>query len=188
MKKIFDSKEELHFSWYLEQLKNAKYISHWERCDTSYSLTMGVKHKYIKPMKKVEDKTLEQSILLGSSYNPDFVIHWNEKALGVFLSILNKTEGKITTPFICDDEQLITIVETKADFDMKNMTRIAINNIKFVYEKYNVYINMVKLPKFFEETFTPDRYLMTDKSFQPRKFKKGFNVRTLREFITTLSK
>jgi len=186
--KQFDSKEELHFSWFLEQLKKAKYINHWERCETSYQLTGGVKHSYIKPMKKVEDKQMEQSILLGSSYNPDFIVYWEPKALGIFLSILNKSEGKITTPFICDDDQLITIIETKADFDMKNMTRIAINNIKFVYEKYNVYINMVKLPKFFNETFTPDRYLMTDKSFTPRKFKKNFNVRTLREFTDSLRK
>jgi hypothetical protein len=187
MKNKFDSQEELHFSWYLEHLKDCRYINHWEKNETSYELCKSLKHKYIKPMKRVKDKVMEQTIMHGSSYNPDFTIYWEPKAIGIFVSILDKTKGKITTPFICDDDQLISIVETKADFDRGNMTRLAINNIKFVYEKYNVYINMVKIPSFFGKTFTPNRYFMTDKTFQPRKMKHK-NVRTLREFVKSIQK
>ena len=186
MKNKFDSKEELYFSWWLEQLKAGKYINHWEKNETSFNLFGGLVHSYIKPMKKVDDKILTQTILHPSSYNPDFTIYWEPKAIGIFVSKMHSTKGKITTPFLCSDDELISIIETKADFDRNNMTRLAVNNIKFVYEKYKVYINMVKLPSLFNKTFTPDRYLMTDRTFKPRKLKYK-NVRTLREFINTLS-
>jgi len=181
----FDSKEELYFSWYLDQLKASKYINHWERNETSYSLTKGLAHQYTKPMKKVADKALEQTILAPSEYTPDFIIYWEDKAIGTFVSVLNATKGKIDTPFICELPELVSIVETKADFDRNNMSRLAVNNIKFVYEIYSVYINMVKLPGLFNKTFTPDRFLMTDKTFTPRKLNYK-NVRTLREFTQSL--
>jgi hypothetical protein len=185
MKHTFDSKEELYFSWFLDQLKASRYINNWERNETSYNLFGGLVHSYVKPMKRVEDKILTQTILQPSSYTPDFIIYWEPKAIGIFVSKMHSTKGKITTPFLCTEDELISVVETKADFDRNNMTRLANNNIKFVYEKYRVYIDMVKLPSLFNKTFTPDRFLMTDKTFQPRKLKYK-NVRTLREFIISL--
>lgn len=185
MKHTFDSKEELYFSWWLDQLKAKGYVNRWERNEASWSLTKGLKHTYIKPMKRVENKVMEQTILAPSEYTPDFTIYWEPKAIGIFVSELFNTVGKIETPFICQLPELISIVETKADFDRNNMSRLAMNNIKFVYENYQVYINMTKLPSLFNKTFTPDRYLMTDRTFKPRKLKYK-NVRTLREFINTL--
>lgn len=184
MKNNFDSKEELYFSWWLDQLKASKYINRWERNEKSYTLFSGLEHDYIKPMKRVEDKRVVQTILQPSVYTPDFIIYWENKAIGKFVSILQKHDGKIKTPFICDD-YLMSVVETKADFDRNNMSRLANNNIKFVYSKYKVYIDMVKLPSLFNKTFTPDRYLMTDRTFKPRKLNYK-NVRTLREFAVSL--
>ena len=191
MKNNFDSKEELYFSWYLDELKRQRYINHWQRNETSYNLFGGLVHSYIKPMKRVEDKILTQTILQPSSYTPDFIIYWEPKAIGIFVSKESKTVGKIITPFLCTDDELISIVETKGTFDMGNMTRLANNNIKFVYEKYQVYINMVKVPTIFKHTFTPERYLFTDKSMQPRKInygtkKKPIGPRTLSQFKESL--
>ena len=61
------------------------------------------------------------------------------KANNIFVQEINKGNKKITTPFICD-EQGVSIVETKGSFDRSNMTRLAINNIKFLYQKYNIYV------------------------------------------------
>jgi len=185
MKNNFDSKEELYFSWYLEMLKARGYVNRWEKTEVAYHLTHGLEHEYIKPMKRVDDKVLKQTILSPSLYTPDFIIYWNPKAIGIFVSKLRGTKEKIETVFICQDDEMISIVETKADFDRNNMSRLAVNNIKFVYEKYQVYINMVKLPGLFNKTFTPDRYLMTDKTFKPRSLNYK-NVRTLSEFIKSL--
>lgn len=184
MKNKFDSKEELHFSWWLDQLKAAKYIKHWECNDYSFPLFGGLVHSYIKPMKRVEDKIMTQTILKPSVYTPDFIIYWEPKAIGIFASMMHSTEGKIETLFLCDKD-LKSTVETKGNFDRNNMTRLAINNIKFVYEKYQIYIDLIKLPGLFNQTFTPDRYFMTDKTFKPRTLNYK-NVRTLREFIKSL--
>lgn len=179
----FDSNEEWHFSWFLEELKGRNFIDRWEKIETSYELTSGVKHTYIKPMKRVDDKILEQTILSPSIYTPDFKIYWNKKAYGIFVQEINVGKNKIKTPFICDSEG-ISIIETKGNFDRSNMTRLAVNNIKFVYEKYNVYVNLIKVPNIFKKTFTPDRFLMTDKTFKPRSI--DYEVRTLSEFIKSI--
>lgn len=179
----FDSEEEMYFSWYLEELKKTGYIEKWARfedVEESYELTDGLVHKYIKRMKRVEDKMLDQTILAPSIYTPDFKIWWTHKALRVFVTDINiHWESKITTPFICQDR--VSVIETKGNFDHKNMTRLANNNIKFVYEKFGVYINMVKVPDIFNKTFTPNRYLLTDRTMKARKINYK-NVRTLREF------
>jgi hypothetical protein len=191
----FDSKEELHFSWYLNELRNAGYINKWDKFENvndPYPLTEGLAHKYIKPMKRVEDKELYQTILAPSVYTPDFKIWWTPKARGIFVTDLNiYSKEKITTPFICQDG--ISIVETKGTFDMGNMTRLANNNIKFVYQKFGVFINMIKVPTIFKNTFTPDRYLLTYKSFKARKInygtkKKYIGPRTLSAFKNQIQK
>jgi len=188
MKNNFDSKEELYFSWWLDQLKASKYINRWERNEASYSLTDGLYHEYIVPMKRVPDKTKSQTILAPSVYTPDFIIYWERKAIGKFVQIYRDEADpytKLTTPFLCEAGQLISVVETKADFDKNNMTRLAKNNIKMVFKLYNVYIDLVKLPSLFNKTFTPDRFLFTDKSLKTRKINYK-NVRTLREFAVSL--
>ena len=179
----FDSNEEKYFSWYLEELKGRGYINRWEKIETSYELTDGLSHTYIKKMKKVNDKELIQTILAPSSYTPDFKIYWNKKAYGIFVEEVNVTKNKIKTEFICDSEG-ISIVETKATFDMGNMTRLVTLNIKFLYYRYNIYVNLIKVPTIFKNTFTPDRYLMTDKTFKPRTIK--YAVRSLSKFINEI--
>ena len=182
IKDEFDSKEELYFSWYLNELRNAGYIDKWdkfENVDVAYPLTEGLTHKYIKPMKRVEDKILEQVILNPSSYTPDFKIWWTPKARGIFVTDLNwGITIKINTPFICQDG--ISIIETKGNHDNNNMTRLANNNIKFVYQKFGVFINMIKVPTIFKNTFTPNRYLLTDITLKARTIHYG--PRTLSAF------
>lgn len=182
----FQSNEELHFSWYLDELKAKGYIDEWKKNEQSFELTKGLSLKYVVPMKKVANKTKEQTILHPSIYTHDFSIYWNKKAIGLFITDIDVvSDNKLTTPFI--SHGLISYIETKAEFDRGNMTRLAINNIKFVYEKFHIYINIIKVPKIFEKTFTPDRYLMTDKTFKPRTIRYK-NVKTIREFIKSIQK
>lgn len=185
-KNIFDSKEELHFSWYLDELKQAGYINTWERNGISYQLTSGLERDYIKPMKRVADKHLKQVIFTESRYTPDFNIRWTDKAKGIFvMDLQSDSVEKITTPFISNYGG--TTVETKASFDMNNMSRLARNNIKVVWDKHEVYIELIKIPNIFNTTFTPNRYFATDRTMKPRKLNYK-NVRTLREFIISLQK
>ncbi len=179
---MFDSKEEKYFSWYLEVLRNWNFIESWHKIEESYQLTEDLTIQYIKPMKRVKDKVLTQTLLSGRVYTPDFKIYWTEQAYGIFVQELSCGD-KITTPFV--SQGYISTVEVKGGFDNNNMTRLAVNNIKDVYQKYNDYITMVKVPMIFKKTFTPERYLLTDKSFKPRKIK--YVTRTIKEFINQIS-
>ena len=189
MENTFDSDEEKYFSWYLEELKEAGYIKTWYRFEDvqkPFKLTDGLKRAYIVPMKRVEDKVKEQALLNPSIYTPDFSIIWTEKAIGIFVADLNvKFKGRVMEPFICQDK--LSIIETKGNHDHKNMTRLAINNIKFTYQRYGVYVNMTKIPAIFNTTFTPSKYLKTDKTKRKRKLNYK-NVRTLSQFITSVQK
>ena len=180
----FDSKEELYFSWYLEVLRNWNFIESWEKIEEPFQLTSDLTIEYIKPMKRVEDKVLTQTLLSGRVYTPDFKVKWTDQAYNIFVQELKDGE-KITTPFISNKKN-VSIVEIKGVFDNNNMTRLAINNIKDMYEKYGIYVCMTKIPMLFKKTFTPERYLLTDKSFKPRKIK--YATRTIKEYITKVSK
>lgn len=179
----FDSKEELYFSWYLEVLRNWNFIEKWEKVKEPYILTNGLYIKYTKPMKRVEDKIIEQKLLSSRVYTPDFIIKWTDQADKVFAQELKNGE-KIVTPFI--SQQGVSVIEVKGGFDNNNMTRLAVNNIKDVYEKYGEYVTMVKIPLLFKQTFTPERYLLTDKSFKPRTIK--YATRTIKAFVNSVSK
>jgi hypothetical protein len=177
----FDSKEEKYFSWWLETLKQWNYIESWNKNEESFILTDDVKIRYTVPMKRVDDKIKEQILLKGRVYTPDFIIKWKPQAEGIFHQPL-KDGKKITTPFVSQDA--ISIVEVKGVFDNNNMTRLATLNIKDVYQRYAIYISMTKVPDIFKKTFTPEMYLLTDKSFAPRKI--NFNARSIKEFINSL--
>jgi hypothetical protein len=178
----FDSNEEKYFSWYLEVLRNWNFIESWSKNEKPWQLTEDLVITYVKPMKRVEDKIMKQTLFSGRVYTPDFIVKWTEQALEVFVQELNCGD-KITAPFVCQD--LKSIIEVKGGFDNNNMTRLAVNNIKDVYDKYDDYITMVKVPMIFKKTFTPERYLLTDKSFKSRKIK--YATRSIKEFITHVS-
>jgi hypothetical protein len=182
----FDSKEELYFSWYLEVLRNWNFVESWEKVEEPYKLTDDLVINYLKPMKRVKDKILTQTLFSGREYTPDFKIKWTDQAIGIFTKDLVNGivyKNKFDTPFI--SQYKTSIVEVKGVFDNNNMTRLATNNIKDVYEKHGVYITIAKIPMLFKKTFTPERYLLTDKSFKPRKIK--YATRTIKEFITKVS-
>jgi hypothetical protein len=188
--KGFDSVGELHFSYWCEQLKSKGYIEHYEFQPEPYDLSDKVSHHYLKPMKRVEDKLVEQTVLQPHIYTPDVLIIWTSKAKGIFYVTLEDQEKILPHHLIANyqgyENRMVyaTTIELKPSFDHQNMTRLASLNIKWVYDKHKHIVEMVKLPKFFEKSFTPDRYLLTDKSHVPRKLK--YKPKTLTEFINSL--
>jgi len=188
----FDSVGELHFSYWCEELKKKGYIEHYEFQPEAYDLSSKVTSTYKKPMKRVEDKVLEQTILQPHIYTPDVLIIWNSKAQGVFYNTLEDCSKVEPHQMIANwqgyENRMVwaSTIELKPTFDHQNMTRLASLNIKWVYEKHKHVIEMVKLPDFFKKTFTPNRYLLTDKTYVTRKLK--YKPTTLNEFITSLQK
>jgi len=187
----FQSQEELYFYWFLVDLYNAGYVSNVLYEPFTYNLSEPVTKEFITEKKlKTKVKVIkgEETIQRGLVYTPDFVVHWTQKALGVFVETLNTKDklmkGQSQNKFIgtIRGTDVITVFEVKPDFDQNNMTRYTKVKINWLCQRENVFVNLVKLPSLFKKYFVPTRFLITDKSAKLRKIK--FNVRTMEQFIT----
>jgi hypothetical protein len=159
-----DSKEELYFTWWLDDLIKAGLIEKYERAE-SFQLSSPVKVKVAKQL-KTKVKMVERHLLDGHLYTPDFVVKFDRD-----FAKKCKLWG---FSGLC-------IIEIKADYDKDNMTRLFRINQKWVWKDYGVLVNLVKIPSFFKKTFTPKRYLLTDKTMKPRRL--GYKPRTLKQFM-----
>jgi hypothetical protein len=191
----FQSKEERYFYWFLVDLYNEGYISNVLYEPHTYELSEPITKTYVvkKQLKtKVKVTKGEETIQKGLVYTPDFAVHWTRKALGVFVETLNTNDklikGQSQTKFIGSFRglEIITLFEVKPDFDQNNMTRYTKVKMNWLYQRENVFINLVKLPSLFKKYFVPSRYLITDKSAKLRKI--DFKYRTLEEVIAEVQK
>ena len=183
----FDSIGEQHFSYWTDELIKEGYIDQVILQPVPYPLSDKIERSYTKKM-KTKDKIVTQTVLREHIYTPDVLILWNVKAFGIFIPKPNEKLMPHHLNYTLNRPEHLglpsSIVELKPSFDSQNMTRLATINIKWVHEQYGEIVDMVKLPKFFEKTFTPDRYLLTDKSMKPRKIK--YAPQPLAQFINSL--
>lgn len=181
-----DSNEELFFSWYLSELCDYGYVLDVIPQPEPFKMQDGLCHTYVKEM-KTKNKILEETIIKPSVYTCDFYIKWSEKALNKFITTLDTDQkimkGQGHTLMIAKQTEngLHTYVEVKPSFDQNNMTRLARVNAKWVWDKYNEYVNLIIPEKHFQKTFTPERYLLTTKSKTKRKLK--YEPITLNEYL-----
>lgn len=179
----FDSSEELWFSWYLAELKNSGYILEWSRHET-LQLAPSVEIPVRKGMR------LGKRVLLREqTYTPDFRIVWARAADRVFVHILDEP-GEFGAPFLArldDQGNAVSTIEVKGGYIEHDESRMYSILSKWVMATLHIYVQRVvvgvKPKSIFECTFTPSRFLLTDKSCKPRKI--HFPVRTLGEFVRT---
>jgi hypothetical protein len=184
----YDSNDEMYFHWYLMTLKEHNFILEYELQPKPFILSEPIVSKYVKPMKRVEDKILKYTILNGHVYTPDAKIIWNpNRAKGILydnfifdIDNIPTTERHDTLSFIAILD--ISYIEIKPSHDFQNMTRLVKLNQKWVFDKYKEFVNIITPQKLFNETFTPSRYFYTDKSSQQRKLNYK-NIKTIDEFI-----
>lgn len=171
---IPDSDEERFFIDWLEELILFGFVKHYYR-PKSYLLSSNSTYELHIPAKSKRgtDKTVERKLLAEHLYTPDFKITWTEKAYGIFHEPITEKQKNKDCPFFSHynhfDNSYYSIVEVKPVFDRNNMTRLFVINQKWVYERYKIFVNLVKIPTFFKTTFVPQKYLFTDKKGQPRK-------------------
>lgn len=201
----FDSPEEIHFSWWLEELVSAGYVHRWAR-GQSYALVPSIVQEYLKertspatglPLPPVTSKvTLKQ----GLTYTPDFEIYWTFKALGVFcVPHRLLTVGAPSYHLIghYDDSMMpFSLVEVKPRIAggktgaNNGRMRVSRMNAMILYHVHGLYANLAEVGpqpgSIFAKTFTPGRFLKTDKSGKPRTLK--FQPRDLSGFVAETPK
>ena len=175
----YDSQEELYFSWYLDELKEVGYIENYEAQPESYVLSEPAFYEYDKRL-KTKTKTVVKKLIREHIYTADFRIAWAEKARGLFFNKLIDRVDLSKIPFV-SNYYFTSTIEIKPTFDQNNMTRLFTINQKWMYQKQGVYVQKIVPVKLFSETFTPKRYLLTNKSLKPRKLK--YTPETLEQFI-----
>lgn len=192
-----DSDEEVYFLMWVFELMERGCISNVERAPT-FRLTEGWKNKYEEQL-KTKTKEREQTILQPSDYTPDFLLTFYEKNFHdlVWLKTNKPTENKINKLFIGTNDARIfltsghdsgnngfpytqVLVEVKPRFDANSMTRLFKNNQKFLYDKCKIFVNLVKIPNLFVDTFYPKEFLKTSTG-KNRKIKG--EIKTIEDFI-----
>ena len=179
---LLQSMEELYFVWWLCDLKDMGYVEDAWYEDDTFVLGDGCTKFYTKHM-KTKSKRLEETVVRPTVYTPDFKIKFTEKADGVFYRDI-VSEDKLmkgSKRLFFFGEDLVSYVEIKPDFDFNNMTRYAKIKINWLFQRSKIYVNLVKVPTVFKDTFTPERYLLTDNNRRTRSIK--YKVKTLKDFI-----
>jgi len=186
----YESSGERHLSWYFDELITAGFIQDVIPHPEPYKLSEEVSLLFIKPMKRKDDKLISRKIIDGHIYTPDFKIIWNPSALGIFYEPLNTTMQFSHIPFLAnrdkDTGKPYSIIEAKPEFDQNNMTRLFRINQKWIMNSLGIFIQLIKTPSFFKDTFMPIRYLQTDISGKARQI--DFHYITLREYLEQHSK
>lgn len=161
----FDSLEEKYILMWLFELKAQGYVIKLERAP-AYLLSDMLLQNYAEQLvTKSRPKT--QVILHGHSYTPEFTVTWDyKKARDKFLCHLGDSK-KIENPLIATREG-ITVIEVKPSFDQNSMERLFKVNQKWMYQRHEVFVNLIKVKELFPKTFTPKEYLTTTTGY-PRK-------------------
>lgn len=184
------SDSELYIFWWIKELYDKGYILKFDYEPTAFILTEGVTitKGYTKVYKSKHRNNLvvdvSRKIIPRREYTVDFKIYWNNIAENLFfISEVHSLLGDkidINLPVAQwnnTEECYVTYFEVKPDsFDYQNMTRLAKNNIAAVYERHKIIIELVKPSALFKKTFTPKRFLTTNKegSTTFRKIKGEF--------------
>jgi hypothetical protein len=168
----FKSTEELYFSYYLEELKEAGFIYNWIYESSKFNLTEKVELNYIKQMKnKLKNET--EFLLHPSSITADFTIEWNILAEDIFYLNVNKAVKNIKIiPFRLSDinggASLKSLIEIKPLGTFKaNTSNISFPyKQKFVCKTHGIYIQKIipfnlkpKPSSLFYNTFVPKKVI-----------------------------
>ena len=127
----------------------------------------------------------------------DFLVIWSPIAMGYLCNLLgdeNFNENALFIAQIDESGQYFSYVEIKPEYDLTKMTRLAISDRVWIYEKFKIMTNIifpvssvdkygkVKKPEaLYIKTWTPARYMIQNNT--PRARKIGFPVRTVEEFF-----
>lgn len=169
-----DSIGEVYFAWYFEELKQSGYVQDYKR-GQSYLLSDSLINNYVVQL-KTKSKPMHEVVLMGHSYNLDYEVTWTDLGVKHFC---NKFGEKFTKPFVCDSNNK-SYFEAKPSYDFNNMTRLATLNVKWLYQKYGIYTQVIVPERIFKKTFTPKLMLKT-KTGKDRKL--NFKVRSLEEYL-----
>jgi len=178
-----DSNDEIIFEWYLNELKSKGFIKNYYRC-VSIELTSPIRYP-VNCIMKTKTKTVDMYVSGSVSYTPDYIIEWDSNAEGIFYlrydvqsSITKSCLDKVSHIFpakMDTDGNIFSVIDVKPDMKWGNNkfnTSYTFGQKQaMMYLIHNIIVSVVKVDKLMKCTFTPCRFLLTDKGKQARKMK-----------------
>jgi len=170
-----DSKEELYFYQWLEELR-LKGLCRYTYQPRTFLLFTGSKYK----MKFKKGSIIPRDV----NYTPDFSILWDEKLRNIIFSVPGTADIKTEFVAVQKGDQYVSVVDVKGGFSGGRNNSSAITfplKQKWMLQIYNLYVQKIipitnkKVKKVatangvFVETFTPAAHLLTPTG-KPRKF------------------
>ena len=182
---------ELYIQWYFEELREAGYINEIILSPT--------------PIQINRDEYPAHNVKISNTvYTPDLQVAWNGTTGFIWFNLMfNHNGSDFKKPFVVNNmsdrvggSPFTTLLEVKPDVVSKFMTKSssAISfpyRQKLVYFQTSLYVQLVRPIELFTETFTPQRYLKTNKlnsDFKKVKTRNElrtikFPVRSLKEYL-----
>ena len=187
----YASMEELYFQLWIDELEEAGLIDTEEYQPFTAVLADKKSFKFRKVLKtktKIEEFNLMQSLKYTPVGEIQFSNHFKDLLGCNIQDVYDSAWTKKKPLFILTDG--IWILDVKGSHDPFGDGRNFVFNQKILLENKNIYSQKVEISNkkgsFFDKTFTPKRYLYTDKSFGRRKLK--YKAVSLKEFIDSLKK
>lgn len=181
-----DSKGELHFEWWCQELLEAGYIRSFADHDYIFRLTpqftITVKKELI-----TKTNVIQRTLLQPGTYTPDFTIEWDTTALGVITQeLFNIVLPMPIFSFQWYEGKMVSHIDVKPSYNKRASDKEVFTwKQKITYMEYRIYVQPVVSATLFKKTFTPERYkftdVLTEKHRIPRKRKWEF--RSLKQFI-----
>jgi hypothetical protein len=176
-----DSLQEVYFEWWLNELIKHGFLKRFER-SKRYNLIDSVFTPKLnfKPTKKEPQRYLlvERQFLDSWTYEPDYDLYWEEKSLNFWftdLEFLYPKDFKTIFEAKWINGEWLSIIDIKPQFfrggSMSSSVKFPLIQ-KMMFSKHNIYVQKISpLGKkgLFDNTFTPERYLLQDKRMINRK-------------------
>lgn len=180
----YESGCELACIYWLINLRKKGYVSVIRRCP-SFLLCDAVVNNYAEQLKR-GSKSVQQTITKGHTYTPDYVAVFTEKALGKFVWNIDSNTRWSRNLMVGhkDEGGYVVYIEVKPDYDRNNTTGKAVNDMKWVFQKYELFINLFKPDHRFDLTFCPEEYIYTQRG---DKRKLRFSPRNINDYLNSLT-
>lgn len=196
-----ESEEEKWFLWWAGEMMQAGHIKSLSRGQTKILSENTKVHDRVVGKDGKVLKNKPSVLLMDQVYTPDFEIVWSGTEPGFaeyFSFIVDKptfrtnirATGAVGETAGAGETELFSLIEVKGGFMDANQKRISSILIKWTMQRYGLYVQLVQLHNdknsFFDRTFTPMRYLLTDKTMKPRSLK--YTPRSLDDWFASLRK
>jgi hypothetical protein len=139
----FLSKEEFYFACWLKELKDKGIVKDFIFEPDSFELLDDVRVDFNKQL-KTKVRTDSHKLKSSVSYTTDFKILWDTQKSNGILTFNSADNYAKKGLFWLKEDSNESYIEVKPEFDMNNMTRHVKIKIAWVYDKYDIHIDLVK--------------------------------------------